>query len=247
MTMKKNKTRQIMEALEAHIIQGIYPPYTRLPPERDLARSYKTNRFAIREALAMLAQMGFVETRPQSGTYVRPFGREGTVEMLTRMVRVKGVLDRDHLTALLEYRRVNETQAAQRAARVITPEELSELADILKEKKDSLDDPETQSRQDFLFHRGILAAGGNLIHQLIFNSFRPVYAHYTRFFYGINGTAERSLELNRQLLQALEDKDPGAARTAMEAILTHGGEEVLKAAAREKHGGLPLTPPRPTP
>lgn len=58
----------------------------RLPPERSLAERYGVARGTVREALRRLEEMGFVERRPGSGTYVIWVGERdsGDVTEITR-------------------------------------------------------------------------------------------------------------------------------------------------------------------
>mgnify|MGYP002682241708 FL=1 len=66
--MKSGLPGRIFSDMRKDIIAGVYPIGSRLPPERDLVGKYKASRFAIREAIAMLTQSGFVVTHPQGVT-----------------------------------------------------------------------------------------------------------------------------------------------------------------------------------
>lgn len=61
---------QIADLLEQKIIQGEYPPGSRLPSERKLAEQYKVNRSTVVLAYSELRSQGLIETRPGSGTLV---------------------------------------------------------------------------------------------------------------------------------------------------------------------------------
>lgn len=227
-TMKK-KTDHIYHALLTGIFNGTYPPDKRLPPERDMAETYKTSRFAIREAIAMLKQGGFVDIRPQSGTFVKNFQKEGSLEMLIQMIETTGTVDPEMLKALLDFRFVNESEAARRAAREAGKHELQQLKGVLEEKAARPEDIKVQSDCDYRFHAGIISAGGGLIHAIIFRSFKPVYSFFTDYFYSLEGASTLSLKLNRALLKALEEKNPDAASRAMVKILKYGKKRVLEA------------------
>lgn len=60
----------VFEAILADIVRGVYPPRSRLPAERELARTLGASRPTLREALGRLAEWGLVEARRGSGVVV---------------------------------------------------------------------------------------------------------------------------------------------------------------------------------
>lgn len=83
------------------ILDGVFPPGSTLPPERDLAERLGVNRTSLRQGLARLQQMGLIEVRHGSGSVVRdPEGltHPAVVEALVRK------LGPDFLVELLEIR-----------------------------------------------------------------------------------------------------------------------------------------------
>lgn len=220
---------KIFSAMQADIIRGVYPIGARLPAERELSRAYGASRFAVREAIAMLAQSGLVETPPQSGTYVRDFNRRGTLETLVQVLRIRRSIDRETLDSLLRFRFVTETEAAREAALRATEHELALLKANLERKQAHLEDIAVLAECDFEFHYTVIEISGNVINRLVFHSFRPIYSFFTEFFYSLPGVPAASLRLNARLLGALSRRDPEAARRAMGAILKHGERKVYDA------------------
>ncbi|MBL7499778.1 GntR family transcriptional regulator [Frankia sp. CNm7] len=62
---------RIATSLRGKIESGEYPPGSRLPPHRELARAYEAAQETIRRAIAQLQAEGLVETRGQHGTFVQ--------------------------------------------------------------------------------------------------------------------------------------------------------------------------------
>jgi DNA-binding FadR family transcriptional regulator len=62
--------RQIAEQVRSLIAGGEFPPGSRLPAERDLAKQLGVSRPSVREALIALEVEGWVEVRTGSGVYV---------------------------------------------------------------------------------------------------------------------------------------------------------------------------------
>ncbi|HWT38515.1 MAG TPA: GntR family transcriptional regulator, partial [Paraburkholderia sp.] len=63
--------QRIRDALHARILDGTYPPGTRLPTEHALCDSHNVSRITIRQALERLRQEGWVEKIHGQGTFVK--------------------------------------------------------------------------------------------------------------------------------------------------------------------------------
>ncbi len=228
-TMNPGLPGRILDDMRRDIIREVYPIGSRLPSERELSAKYRANRFAVREAIAMLAQAGYVETHPQSGTYVRDFFREGSLETLVEVLRVRRTIDRQTLDSLLSFRFLTETTAAAEAALRVTKRDIEHLERNLERKKAHLADIPVLTDCDYDFHYAVIGMSGNIINRLVFQSFKPVYFFFTEFFYSIKGAPEMSLKLNRKLVRALARGNADASRKAMSDILKNAEKKVYDA------------------
>lgn len=224
-------SEKIFEDIQRDIIQGVYTISSKLPPERDLADRYGANRFAIREAIAMLTNSGFVETRPQSGTYVKDFNANCTLEMLTRILLTNNSIDPQTLKSLLSFRAVNETLTTEKAASLIAEEDIEFLSSNLREKEHNLNSPEKLAELDYEFHYRIVLVSTDTMIRLIFTSMKQVYIIFTGLFYSLEGAPQQSLALNRKLVEALARRDPERSRNAMKKILSYGERRLHEIAA----------------
>jgi DNA-binding FadR family transcriptional regulator len=224
--MKSGLPAKIFDDMRTDIIKEIYPIGSRLPPERELSGRYKASRFAVREAIAMLAQNGFVETHPQSGTYVMDFFRNGSLDTLVQTLRIRRTIDKKTIDSLLKFRFVTETDAAAEAALRVTDSDIDYLKKNLSIKKKNPANISLLTECDYDFHYKIIIISDNIINRLIFKSFRPIYAFFTEFFYSLPGAATTSLQLNRKFLKALERKDTLSSSRAMADILKFGEQKV---------------------
>lgn len=92
---------QIATSIADAILDGVFPPGSALPPERELAEQLGVNRTSLRQGLARLQQMGLIETRQGSGNVVRDpqsLTHPAVVEALVRR------LGPDFLVEVLEIR-----------------------------------------------------------------------------------------------------------------------------------------------
>ncbi|HON80298.1 MAG TPA: FadR/GntR family transcriptional regulator [Spirochaetota bacterium] len=225
-------SEKIYTDIQRDIIQGVYKIHSKLPPERDLADRYGANRFAIREAIAMLTNAGFVETRPQSGTYVKDFDSHCTLEMLARILLTNNTIDPKTLKSLLSFRAVNETLTTEKAASLVTEEDIEFLSQNLREKEKNLHSPERLAELDYEFHYRIVLISTDIMIRLIFTSMKQVYIIFTGLFYSLEGAPQQSLALNRKLLGSLAKKDPELSRNAMKKILSYGERRLHEISSR---------------
>lgn len=101
---------QLVEQIELKICAGIYPPGSRLPPVRQLAREASVNPNTMQRALARLEESGLLYTHRTSGRFVTEdekmvmqvknrLAREHTSEFLDKMLRLG--FDREEILAAL--------------------------------------------------------------------------------------------------------------------------------------------------
>jgi DNA-binding FadR family transcriptional regulator len=75
-------TEELFELLRARILAGEIAAGSRLPPERELAVRYGTNRNTLREAIRRLEQAKLVTVRQGQGVTVADFRSVGGIELL---------------------------------------------------------------------------------------------------------------------------------------------------------------------
>jgi GntR family transcriptional regulator, transcriptional repressor for pyruvate dehydrogenase complex len=81
-----NIASTVYRDLTRQILSGALSPGSRLPGERELAQTYKTNRNTLREAVRRLEQARLVTVRHGQGVTVSDFRRTGTMELLSPLL-----------------------------------------------------------------------------------------------------------------------------------------------------------------
>src|SRR5215469_15921254 len=112
---KQRVAEEIAEQLRSLILNGQYPPGSKLPPERELSKRLRVNRASLREALKKLEHLGLVRIRQGDGTRVQNFMETGGIELVQHLLPLGGgkpELIRD----LLEFRRIFGRELAKLAA-----------------------------------------------------------------------------------------------------------------------------------
>ena len=132
----------IATTLQKAILEGSYAYGERLPPERDLAKHYKTSRSTIREALRRLEDLKLGSRRIGSGTYVSYHRTPDGHVMAYRTSPVE----------LIEVRLGIEPQMARLAALHATIEDLGQLEAAIEELEKIGADRDAFSNADEQFH-----------------------------------------------------------------------------------------------
>lgn len=225
-------SEEVCIKLEKAILRGEYPPHSRFPSERELAAAYQVSRPVIREAVARLAQLGLVETRPQSGTYVSDFQTEGSIDLLIHIMKSSGAFDAEILISLFKIRRMAESLMAHEAALQATSEDLSAMKDageaLVEAIRAKPHDLDRLSGLDFAFHAALARASRNLVSQLLFNSFRPVYNYYAEYYYSLADTHPITVMFVTELLNAVAERDAQRAEVVMKNAIIFSEERLIE-------------------
>jgi len=215
--------QKVAEQLAEVITNGEYPPGSRLPAERKLAERFDVSRPTIREAIIALEISGYVEVRGGSGVYVCADSRNG----LSKSKLDVGPFD------ILEARILFEGEAAELAARLITDDELKQLRATLEAMIRENEQEPICEKADEHFHMLIAKATKNEAIVYICEKLwrlrndSPVSA---RILEKVRQAGSRPrIEEHRKVLEALEKRDPTAARNAMREHLTRVIQQLLDA------------------
>ncbi|MGB3725772.1 MAG: FadR/GntR family transcriptional regulator [Glaciecola sp.] len=194
---------KIVEKIEALIDSGLYPPGSRLPPERELAESFNVSRPTIREAIIALEVRQRVEVKTSSGVYVLESEKEKQ-----NAINVSPF-------ELTQARALVEGEAAALAALSITEEELERLEATLNAMEAGIE-PEKADRE---FHLIISRATKNnaiLLAVEQFWSLRDSQPNIKHAYANVCSQSDRDrLEEHRTIYLALKARDTQTARAAM--------------------------------
>ncbi|MBK8631482.1 MAG: FadR family transcriptional regulator [Sphingomonadales bacterium] len=213
MTIQDRLYQEIARKLIDALATGAFKVGDRLPAERDLSAEYDVSRPTIREAMIALEVQGLVEVRVGSGAYVRRLpGKED----------IPGF----NVTAfeLTEARLLFESEAAALAATQITDEELAELAQRVKDIALENQTEGSTEEADREFHLAIAQATRNTaVYQAIEELWKlrrsspeSALLHAKARFANIKPVVDE----HSAILEALRNRDPKAARSAMRTHLS---------------------------
>ena len=199
------------------IISGELKPGDRLPPERQLAEQFGVSRTVIRDAVKTLSGRGIVHVRRGAGIFVATAEETvmGRLGELASVLPLHGAGLRD----LFDVRKVLEAQAAEWAARRRGDQHVERLKGAVEEARRDPEDLDLLSRKDAQFHVAVAEASRNLVLVRVMLALLDLLEAARRESLAIPGRARLSLDQHEEVLKAIEDQDPRAARKAMRAHL----------------------------
>ena len=197
---------QIADQVRSLIAAGEFPPGSRLPAERELAKRFGVSRPTLREALIALEVEGYVLVRPGSGILVTTqkraapddYSGEGPLEILRARIVIEG-------------------EIAAEAAAIMEPKDIAALEQIIVAMKEDAGDARVEA--DKQFHQYIATKLANkvllrLAMGLFDQSDTPVARQFAMDFDNAKTWAAVSAE-HSKILSALAARDPEKAREAM--------------------------------
>ncbi len=152
---EKKPYQEIGEDLRAQIVQGCYPPGSRLPPERNIAETYGVSRTIVREALLMLELQGTVDIRQGSGVYVMRVPCEEQNEEERLLDSDAGPFE------ILQARQLLESNIAAFAARMATRADIDNLRRIIEQEQRAIATNDTSQDNSKMFHLVLAGASQN--------------------------------------------------------------------------------------
>jgi DNA-binding GntR family transcriptional regulator len=185
---------QVKDRILTWILQGDLPPGSRLVETR-LARQLGTSQAPVREALRDLASLGFIDTQPYRGSWVRKPSKEELIEAVEVRAELEGLAAR--------------LAAARRSERCVR--DLEELLSAMEEAA-ARDDAHDHAVKNTQFHERILDAAGNRTLKRLWSMLEPFGRTY------ITASAE-GIDLHwlsarhQGILDAIRDQDSELAES----------------------------------
>ncbi len=226
--MDKKLSNKIIRDIKQKILSGKLRTGDRLPAERELAEQYKVSRITIRNAIARLVYLGFLQTLPQSGTFIADFKKEASLELLVDIISSNEEVDKSILIELLELRRVFETYSAGHAVMRMTDADRAVLKDMINGMMGRMNKPEQLADIDYKIHSLLMDLAENNVLRLLFNSFKPVYQFYLKTFYSIPQNATGILPYYERFYNAAELRDDRVAGFVMGELLDYAEQATVR-------------------
>ncbi|MDC8985104.1 FadR/GntR family transcriptional regulator [Mycobacterium marinum] len=206
---------QIATSIADAILDGVFPPGSALPPERELAEQLGVNRTSLRQGLARLQQMGLIETRQGSGNVVRDpqsLTHPAVVEALVRK------LGPDFLVEVLEIRAALGPLIGRLAAERNSSEDAEALSAALAEVADADTAPARQAA-DLAYFRVLIHGTRNRALGLLYRWVEQAFGGREHELTGAYEDADPVIADLTAINDAVLAGDPETAAAAVEGYL----------------------------
>ena len=218
----------ILAHLRRAIETGAYGEGDRLPPERELAVTFRSARGTVRRALDQLESAGLVSRRLGSGTFVRSRSTEGEL--------AEDFIDLISPLQLIEARFAVEPHTTRLAVFNATRRDLDELQAVLSRLDVCGDDKDEFSRWDAEFHLLIARASRNPLLVNVYGQINKVrlHAQWDVMKEQIL-TPEVIREYHRQhraIYEAIDQRDAQRAQALISEHLAKARDDLLRANSR---------------
>lgn len=198
------------ENIREAIISGQFPPGTKLTVDM-LCNELNISRTPVKEALVRLEREGLVENIPRRGMFVAKISIEDAIE-------------------IYELREVLEGFAVRKLCENIDEDTLKTLKELIDEgeKYISQDKLKKYSDIDEKFHKTIWDKSGNKRLFKILENIRSQIRLLMTSSVNIPGRADASLKEHKNIIKALEERNPDLAEEYMRIHIRNTREVALK-------------------
>lgn len=218
--------------LAVDILRGVYQPGDILPFQLDSSEALNISRTPYREALKILAAKGFVESRPKRGTQVCDRTRWNLLDPEVMGWMFETTPTAGFIDGLFELRLINEPAAAELAAERRTDQEVARMKEALDVMGRETLATETGRLADLDFHKTLLLATRNEVLVSLNSSIAAAIAWSTRLKSTDPKDARDSWADHARVYEAIEARNPRAARWAMECLVRFALEDTRRSQLR---------------
>lgn len=213
---------QIVRQIEESVRKGELTAGSQLPAERDLAKQFGVSRTAVREAIKALQEKGLVDAFPGRGTFVTNGAPNSMRRSLDQIVNSGEEAGQSYL---VEARDILEPEIAALAAVRADNQDLAAMREAVEVMDSAAWDSAAYIEADLDFHLALAEAAANPIVLSLIDSIVGLLREQRLRTYRLEGGPERGQHHHKRILEAIEQHDSQAARSAMQAHLSQVRED----------------------
>lgn len=215
---------QVVEMIKAEVASVRYTIGDKLPTEKELTEQLNVSRTVVREAIRVLEEAGFVETKrgPKGGVFVTCAFHKPVSHSLKALVDYGGLTVDD----LFDVRLLIEPYIAAQAATKATLKDLKSLKALIDESSSHQDDASLLKQNNINFHLVLARAARNPVLSIIMESVIELVQQLSQDF-SETSYSKIHLEIHRQILSFIEQRNADEASKLITYDITKVAE-VLK-------------------
>lgn len=226
---KQNVVNEIYDQISAKLLDGSWPPGSRLPSEAELTTSFKVSRVSVRSAVQRFRDLGIVVTRQGSGSYVSD---HFTPQMLSNDPRPIMHLSREEFHDMMIFRQTVEFKCVELAVTHATDEDILQLEQALNNMLINKGDYKKYSEADYAFHLAIVRASHNSVFYNVMNSIKDIYYYYLEELNRALGITLESVEAHIKVYMSIKNRDASTAVKVLNEAMSENVTAIDKIKAK---------------
>lgn len=216
------RTGHAADGLLGLVLDGTFPPGSKLPSEAELAERFDVSRLTMREAIRSLAATRVISVSHGKSSVVTPADQWSPLD--PRLLLARGSVSGDPLLlprSLIEARRMVEISAAELAAERRTDEQLSRMAGFVKTMQQAHDEDDVPRfvEADLAFHGTIFEAVDNVFVDALFEPLEQVVRRLRTETSAVPDIRIHAISWHSTILEKLDAGDSAGARETMRGHL----------------------------
>lgn len=224
---------RVANELGQRIVTGRIAQGQALPTEPEIQLEFGVSRTAVREAVRLLSAKGLVETRPKTGSRVRPADAWNLLDEEVLGWHLSTRPQAQFIEDLFEMRLIFEPAAAEIAAERAGPELLSRMQSAMDAMAAAARGSREQAQADLAFHMTILEASQNRMLRSLGSLIASALAVTFQINWRARSTSqEERIEMHRDVLKAIKARKAKAAANAMARLIESSRNDSLAAVSR---------------
>jgi GntR family transcriptional repressor for pyruvate dehydrogenase complex len=217
---KKAISESVAEQLRMAILRGEVAVGERLPPERELAPRFGTNRNTLREAIRSLEAQGLVVARQGDGVRVADFRKGGELSLLPDLLRISSGEERTRMIGdVLLMRRTMAVEVARVAAARATSESVQTLRDVLERQRANEGDLLRTLLTDLELYEAMVTAADSVMASLLFSTLNRLARACIELVPALLYVHPDYVSAMSRVVEAIEEGKPEQAGSALSELL----------------------------
>ena len=223
-TPVRSHTQRVVDELGLAIVSSRLPEGSLLPGDVELLERYRVSRTVLREAFKTLSAKGLVQAKARIGTRVRERADWNLFDPDVLVWHARIGFAPEFLTHLGEMRMALEPEAAALAAQRRTPEQLELIESCMAAM--SVEDVSAQAfvDSDLGLHLAVADAANNPFFLSISTLIEVALVAMLTVSSPVESEVRlgHSIAQHRAIVDAIAERDPQAARKAMQVVVQQG-------------------------
>ncbi|WP_409310494.1 FadR/GntR family transcriptional regulator [Pectobacterium sp. B1J-3] len=201
---KHNVVNAVYDQIKEKLLDGSWPPGSKLPSESELTASFNVSRVSIRSAVQRLRDLGIVITQQGKGSFVTK--NLNQYSLLNEQQPIMH-LSREEFHDMMIFRQTVEFKCMELAVQNATAEDITALEQALNRMLINKDDYKKYSQADFDFHLAIAKASQNKVFYNVMHSIKDIYYYYLEELNRALGISLESVEAHIKVFMAIKNRD----------------------------------------